>query len=169
MVSTNFAIGQDVFHTRAAEIKIKVRHHGHVSNFYSNKLVVLIDYSDASFKANLKLKDIRSDDTLLEEELVGLQANEFVLSGKFGLDQIETSTHRPLQFDYKGILSYTGNRLSVYGVGQLEHIDGGEIACLLSFNFDIDSAILPDDIKNRHRVEDISVEVLQSILKPEGN
>jgi len=162
------ALSQDVFHTKAAQINIKVRHHGHVSSFWSDKLVVLLDYSDATFVANLQKENIHSDDKLLLDELNGLSDNGFELSGKFGMDHIETSSHTPIEFDYKGTLSYADNIITVSGLGRLEHIDGSYIACLLSFKFALDSSILPVEIKERHTVDDISVEVLQSVLKPKN-
>lgn len=166
LLCTHLTLGQDVFHTKAAQINIKVRHHGHVSSFWANRLDILLDYSDATFVANLQKENIYSDDKLLLDELGVLSDNRFMLLGKFGLDYIETSTHSPFQFDFKGILIYNGNNLPVYGVGRLEHIDGGYVACLLSFNFTLRGEILPEEILTRHTVEDISVEVLQSILKP---
>lgn len=162
------ALGQDVFHTKAAQINIKVRHHGHVSGFWSDQLEVLLDYSDATFVANLQKENIHSDDKLLQDELNVLSDNGFMLVGQFGLDYIETSTHNPFQFNFKGILIYEGNNLPIYGVGRLEHVDGGYVACLLSFKFTLRGDILPEEILKRHAVEDISVEVLQSILKPEN-
>jgi len=167
LLSTQLALSQRVVHTKAAQTNIKIRHHGHVSEFWSDRLDILLNYSDASFSANLQKQNIHSDDILLEEELGDLTENLFELSGKLGMEYIETSNHSPFQFEFKGTLSFTGNKLPVSGLGRLEHIDGGYVACLLSFKFILDNAILPEEILKRHAVEDISVEVLQSILKPE--
>ena len=119
--------------------------------------------------ANLQKENIHSDDKLLVDELDDLSYNLFELSGKFGMDHIETSNHSPFQFDFRGILSYKGNNLPVTGIGRLEHIDGGYVSCLLSFKFTLKGDILPEELLKRHTVEDISVEVLQSILKPRDN
>jgi len=66
--------------------------------------------------------------------------NTWVLRGNLNLGRINTTTHAPQNFQLTGILELLPNqKLTVKGIGRLEHIGGGEeMACELAFYFDLD-------------------------------
>lgn len=160
--------GQDLFDTKSAEIVLKVRHHGHVSEVWSKRLNILLDLSDASFNSYLEKQSIETRDELLIDDLKALP-ERIDLYGKFGVTEIQTTTHLPMEFDLKGKLAVGSNLIPVSGMAKLQHIDGGDIACLLSFEFVLPKDALPADFVERHSVDEIEIKVLQSILNPRSN
>jgi hypothetical protein len=164
---THLVVGQEVVHTKAAQVVVKVKHHGRVSSFWSDKLNIFFDYSNATFTAYVDKADIHTIDSLLLKELRFAAFNNIELTGKFGIDHIETAKHDPMRFDFKGTLTYSTVNLPVDGIGELQHIDAGSIACILEFKFNLDSTVLTEKLRQEHNVENISIEVLQSLLKPQ--
>jgi len=160
--------GQDIFDTKNAEIVLKVRHHGVVSDIWSNQLHILLDLSNANFSSYLEKGSIQTRDDLLLKDLESLP-QRIELNGNFGTVEIQTTTHVPLIFPLVGKLSVGSTIIPVNGMAKLQHIDGGDIACLLSFEFTLSKEVLPLDMVKRHRVEEIEIRVLQSILNPRLN
>ncbi len=157
---------EEVFQTMGGKVSISLDYGATSTLFQSNKLQVQLDYDNALLMAALPMN------TLVDKSATGnpdgnpMSFTEITLTGKFGVDHIETSNHEPLQFEFTGVLAHDQQEIPVTGRAELQHIGGGgDVSCLLGFSFVLDKSSIPAEFTRNKDIKEIKVQVLQTVLK----
>lgn len=155
------------FQTKGGEIIVRLDFGDSAVQLKSNKLLLLLDYDNAVFRAALSpttLKAVEAD----SGSFTSLPAGEFSLSGRFEVDHIETGNHEPMEFQFTGVLTNGRQEIPVSGVAQLQHIGGGgDVACLLGFGFNLKQSQIPTGYSGAENLQQIKVQVMQTVLRRE--
>ena len=162
----SLSYAQEIFQTKGGEVTINLAYGNTTVQLQSDKLQVQLDYDHALLTAVLPLNTLIN--TAQGGRRVTPQAalDELTLTGKFGVDHIETSNHEPLQFQFSGMLANDHQEIPVAGVAELQHIGGGgDVSCLLGFSFTLDKTAIPPEFADGGELREIKVQVLQTILK----
>jgi hypothetical protein len=164
LLSTSVS-AQEILQTLGGTVSINLDYGTSSTLLQGNKLKVQINYDEAILIATL------TPSTLVNPSEQGIKINanfpfdEIILTGKFGVDYIETSNHEPLQFEFTGALTQNGREVPVHGMAELQHIGGGgDFSCLLGFNFTVSSSLIPSEFDVPDDLKEIKVQVLQTIL-----
>jgi hypothetical protein len=156
---------EEVYQTKGGQVTISMDY-GYTSTlFQSNELHVQLNYDNAMLMAVLSVNTLVN--TAIGDKGVGTDFpfSEITLTGKFGVDHIETSNHEPLQFEFSGVLAENQQEIPVQGSAELQHIGGGgDISCLLGFTITLDKSSLPAEFVFSEDLQEVRIQVLQTIL-----
>jgi hypothetical protein len=157
---------QEVFGTDNGIIQITVVRNGQVVTAVSKKLVVIINYDDASFKLLLEKSTLVTGVDTIDQILRQKTYDNIEFEGEMGIERVKTEKHPPQDFEVNGYITCSPHHMAVVGKGHLEHIFGALYSCILNMTFYID----PNEFKLSRAFGgsisgDLKVEVIQTVLK----
>jgi hypothetical protein len=157
--------GQEILQTLGGTVSINLDYGTSSTLLQGNKLKVQLNYDEAVLTAVLTMNSLVNPADRGSRINIDFPFDEIVLTGKFGVDYIETSNHEPRQFEFAGILTQNGLEVPVHGMAELQHVGGGgDFSCLLGFNFTISRSSIPAEFNVADNLQEIKVQVLQTIL-----
>lgn len=167
-LSSTSVSGQEILQTLGGIISINLDYGNSSTLLQGNKLKVQLNYDEAVLTAVLTMSSLVNPADRGQKINADFPFEEIVLTGKFGVDYIETSNHEPRQFEFTGTLTRNGLEVPVHGMAELQHIGGGgDFSCLLGFNFTLSRSSIPPEFNIADNLQEIKVQVLQTILKRE--
>lgn len=158
-----------VYATINGLIEVRAVYKDSVYRGYSNRLRAHLNYDNASLILNLDLSTLQtgidSIDKLWKKKL---SDKNWQLKGKLSLQYINTKDRKTEKLTMEGYL-YNGNGMyKVQGDGELRHVLGDPISCILTLNFRLNLPQLGVDMDNAENLSpDVMVNIQQSILKKE--
>ncbi len=136
---------------------------------YSNQLRAHLNYDNASLILHLDLATLQtgvdSIDKLWKKKLID---KDWQLKGKLSLEFINTTDSKTQKLAIEGYLINEKGMHKVQGSGELRHVVGDPISCVLTLNFRLSLPDLGVDMDNAKNLSpDVMVNIQQSILKRE--
>ena len=154
---------QNIYRTQNGTLEVRAILADSALHLRSKELAILLNYEDATFEMQVNPSSFRTGNDSLDEVLSNLSGNQISLTGKLGLEYINTTGHPPLDFQFTGVLS-TSNEM-VGGVGYLEHITNkGLFSCVLTMNFTMKVEDLGVDISGLNPDDEVQFEVVQIVM-----
>ncbi len=133
---------------------------------HTRGLNVNLDYENAQFDLELNPDILHTGIDSLDQKLREGGSKLIRLTGKLGLESINTSSHPPQHFQFTGQLGEQGNQIMIQGTGHLEHVDGGEeFTCLLGLQFEMEPSLFLEGEIVHQITGNIKVQLIQTILK----
>ncbi len=134
---------QNTFKSKRGTLSGDVSYFNRSVTAHTKAVEVSLDYETSEIILMLSPKALHTGIDSIDQRLKTID-NTWVLRGNLNLGRINTTTHTPQNFQLTGILELPLNqKLTVKGIGRLEHIGGGEeMACELAFYFDLDAGLL---------------------------
>ena len=115
-------VAQEVYGTDNGIIHISMVKDEEVVTAISKKLVVIINYDDASFKLLLDKSTLETEVDSIDKVLRQKKYDNIEFEGKLGIEQVKTVKHPPQDFDVNGYITCSPHHVAVVGKGHLEHI-----------------------------------------------
>lgn len=132
-------LAQSTFKSKYGSLSITASYFDLPLTVHTKAVEVSLDYETSEIILILSPTALHTGIDSIDHRLKIID-NTWVLRGNLNLGRINTTTHAPQNFQLTGILELLPNqKLTVKGIGRLEHIGGGEeMACELAFYFDLD-------------------------------
>lgn len=134
----------------------------------SNQLVVLLNYETAQFELRLDKSTLRTGIDSLDKKLKKLERDILVYEGKLGIEYVQTQSHPPQDFEVEGYLTCAPHNENIIGKGHLEHIFGDVYSCILNMTFHLNLKETNLNIDLPGLVDEVHVEIIQTVLKRES-
>ena len=165
---TTNAKGQEVYGTTNGTIYLTGVWKDSVITAISTKLGVILNYETAEFKLRLDKSTLKTGNDSLDNILGSYVKDWIELEGKLKIDYIKTQSHPPEDFKIDIFLPASPIASTITGEGHLVHILTDKYSCILSLSFRINRKINHIQIDLPGLRDEIYVEIVQSVLKREG-
>jgi len=134
----------------------------------SNQLGVILNYETAAFQLRLDKSTLVTGIDSLDKLLSQSTGHIMHYEGTLGIEYIKTQKHPPLDFDVEGFLTCNPHYERLAGKGRLVHIFGDYYSCILNLTFHINLKETDLGINLPGLSDDIHVEIVQTVLKPDN-
>lgn len=161
---------QDNYRSFSSPLHIKAVWNGLPVLAITNGTAVVIDYERSTFTITFDAASLRTGVVALDSVLDTHRGLPVEITGKLlGMNHVETKKHPPLDFNVEGRLAHMDEDDPIIGKGHLEHIFAGQYACLLEIIFIVPVARFHLDQTFPGLSGDITIHVLQTLLKRQND
>ena len=161
----NKSFGQDEYYTLSGNMLITAVINEKPMKITNKELLIRLNYETAEFLLKIDKSNFKTGIDSLDKKLEMLKYDIVEYKGKFGLDNINTNGHPPLDFEAEGVLST--NSEIIKGEGHLEHIaNRGQFSCLLTLKFlvPIEDLGIEINLEGLEIKDDLQIEVVHTVL-----